>query len=159
MLIKVMSMTFDSAIGGFNDAEVREFIKDKEVVSIQDHFFVKNEVPYLAMVIKYFPFRQEAEPALAPQGKREEAWRELISESEMGVFNLLREWRSKRSREEGVPPYILFTNKQLALLIKEKPTSISHLERVEGIGKARSEKYGQQVLESHILDRASVQPP
>lgn len=146
MLIKVLSMTFDSATGGFNDAELRDFLKDKEVLSIDDHFFMKNGVPYLTMVIKYFPFRQETDATLVPQGKRDEAWREMISESEMGVFNLLRDWRSKRSREEGVPPYILFTNKQLVQLIKEAPSSLAHLEKVEGIGKARVEKYGSDVL-------------
>ena len=67
MLVKVISLTFDSTLGGFNDTEIREFLKDKEVISVQDHFFVKNEVPYLTMVIKYFPFRQETDPALAPQ--------------------------------------------------------------------------------------------
>jgi superfamily II DNA helicase RecQ len=38
---------------------------------------------------------------------------EGLSEADMGVFNRLREWRSKRCRQEGVPPYIIFTNKQL----------------------------------------------
>jgi ATP-dependent DNA helicase RecQ len=146
MLVKVFSLPFDSALGNFNDKELREFLKDKEVISIQEHFFMKNEVPFLTMVIKYFPFRQEADPQMAPQGKRDESWRETLSEVEMGVFNLLREWRSKRSREEGVPPYILFTNKQLAQLIKENPSSLSHLERVEGVGKARVEKYGRDIL-------------
>lgn len=30
MLVKVISMSFDSALGGFNDMELREFLKDKE---------------------------------------------------------------------------------------------------------------------------------
>jgi ATP-dependent DNA helicase RecQ len=131
MLVKIFSIIFNSALGGFDDTELREFLKDKDVISIQDHFFMKNEVPYLALVIKYFPFRQELDANLAPQGKRDEAWRETLSE---------------RSKEEGVPPYILFTNKQLAQLIKENPTSPAHLERVDGIGKNRVEKYGRDVL-------------
>ena len=32
MLIKILSMVFDSARGGFNDDELRDFIKDKEIV-------------------------------------------------------------------------------------------------------------------------------
>ncbi len=34
MLIKVISLAFDSIYGGFNDQEVRDFLKDKEVISI-----------------------------------------------------------------------------------------------------------------------------
>ena len=147
MLIKVISIAFDSVLGAFDDSPLREFLKDKEVISIRDHFFIRNEVPYLTAVIRYFPFRQEADPAMAPQGKRDEAWRELITESDTGLFNLLREWRSKRSRQEGVPPYILFTNKQLAQVIKSNPASLAALEQIDVIGKSRIEKYGKDILE------------
>lgn len=160
MLVKVVCLTFDSILGGFNDSELRDFLKDKEILSIRDHFFVKSEVPYLVLVINYFPIRQEIDPAMAPQGKRDEAWREMISDSDTGLFNLLREWRSKRSRQEGVPPYILFTNKQLAQIIKDAPTSLAALERIEGVGKARIEKYGKDVLDimgSHVSGPASPQ--
>ncbi len=154
MLIKVFSLTFDSILGGFNDAGLRDFLKDKEVLSIRDHFFIKNDVPYLAMVVKYLPVRQEIDPVMAPQGKRDESWRELISDADTGLFNLLREWRSKRSRQEGVPPYILFTNKQLAQIIKEAPTSLGGLEKIEGVGKAKIEKYGNEVLEITLGHKA-----
>jgi len=64
----------------------------------------------------------------------------------MGVFNLLREWRAKRSREEGVPPYILFTNKQLAEIVKKRPDSLSELEKIDGVGSQKIEKYGSDVV-------------
>ena len=41
MLVKVFSLAFDSALGNFNDAELREFLKDKEIISIQEHFLLK----------------------------------------------------------------------------------------------------------------------
>ena len=157
MLIKVMCLTFDSILGGFNDSELREFLKDKEVVSIRDHFFVKNDVPYITMIIRYFPIRQETSSELVPQGKRDEAWREMIPEAALGTFNLLREWRSKRCRQEGVPPYILFTNKQLAQIIRDKPASLAALEQIEGVGKSRIEKYGKELLE--ILVSADAKSP
>lgn len=36
MLVKGISLTFDSALGGFRDDELREFLKDKELVSMQE---------------------------------------------------------------------------------------------------------------------------
>ncbi len=65
MLIKVISLSFDSAFGGFKDEEVREFLKDKELISAQDYFFVKNDMPYLVFVLKYFPHRAEVDPKLS----------------------------------------------------------------------------------------------
>ena len=70
-----------------------------------------------------------------------------MAEHDMGMFNLLREWRSKRSREEGVPPYILFTNKQLAQIAKDRPASLTDLEKIHGVGSTKREKYGKEVLE------------
>jgi len=53
MLIKIFSLAFDPLHNGFDDSEIRDFIKDKEVLSIQEFFFVRHQTPYLALVVKY----------------------------------------------------------------------------------------------------------
>jgi superfamily II DNA helicase RecQ len=147
MLVKVISLTFDSALGGFRDDELREFLKDKELVSMQEHFFVRNDIPYLTFVLKYFPNRVETDQKLAPKGERDESWRKLLTEKDMGLFNLLRDWRSQRSKKEGLPPYILFTNQQLTMIVKKRPQSLAELVQIDGIGNAKAQKYGQEILE------------
>lgn len=146
MLIKVISLSFDSAFGGFKDEEVREFLKDKELISAQDYFFVKNDMPYLVFVLKYFPHRAEVDPKLSTKEKKEEPWRANLSEHDMGLFNLLRDWRSQRSKKDGVPPYILFTNQQLTEIVKKRPQSLAELTQINGIGKGKAEKYGEEIL-------------
>jgi len=146
VLIKVISLSFDSAFGGFKDEEVREFLKDKELVSARDYLFVKNDVPYLIFVIKYFPHRAEVDPKLSTKEKKEEPWRASLSEHDMGLFNLLRDWRSQRSKKDGVPPYILFTNQQLTDIVKKRPQSLAELTQINGIGKGKAEKYGEEIL-------------
>lgn len=148
MLIKVISLAFDSIYGGFNDQEVRDFLKDKEVISITDFHFVKNDVPYLTFILRYFPHRAEIESKTALKEKRDqdEDWKKLLTEADMGLFNILRDWRSQRCKKEGVPPYILFTNQQLAMIVKKRPQSLSELTQIDGIGKGKAEKYGEDVL-------------
>jgi superfamily II DNA helicase RecQ len=155
MLLRIFCLTFNSALGGFDDSGVREFLRDKELISVRDHLFVRNEIPYLTLVVKYFPFRAEAEqtqsrlassgPGSHPQ-RRDESWRELLQESDMGLFNLMRDWRSKRSKAEGAPPYVVLTNVQLAQIVKSKPQSLADLARIDGVGKAKVEKYGAEIL-------------
>jgi superfamily II DNA helicase RecQ len=142
-----MTLTFDSTVGGFNDSELRDFIKDKELISANDYLFVRNEVPYLTVVLRYLPSRVETDARMAPQGKRQEDWREQLSEPDMGLFNLLRDWRSTRCKKEGLPPYILFTNKQLAQIVKTRPQSLAELSKIDGVGQSKAEKYGTEVLE------------
>jgi superfamily II DNA helicase RecQ len=157
MLIKILSMTFDSTRGGFNDEELRDFIKDIEIVSIRDYHFVRNEVPYLTMIIKYFPFRPEVDPKMGPRGRRDEPWREMLTEADMGLFNLLRDWRSQRCKKEGVPPYVLMTNVQLAHIVTQRPQSLVELMKIEGVGKAKADKYGEEILKISKISVASAE--
>lgn len=148
-MIKVISLAFDTLYGGFNDEDIREFIKDKEIISVTDYHFVKNDVPYLTFVLRYFPHKAEMEiKANQKDNKREgdEDWKKLLSEADMGLFNLLREWRTQRCKKEGVPPYILFTNQQLAMIVKKRPQSLTELTQIDGIGKGKAQKYGEEVL-------------
>ena len=69
-----------------------------------------------------------------------------MSEHDMGLFNLLRDWRSQRSKKDGVPPYIVFTNQQLSDIVKRRPQSLSELMQLDGIGKGKADKYGEEVL-------------
>ena len=55
MLVRVFTLGFDPATERFNDEPVRDFLADKEVVSISDHFFVRDAAPYLALVGNYSP--------------------------------------------------------------------------------------------------------
>ena len=157
MLIRIFSLTFSSTQGGFDDSGVRDFLRDKELISVRDHLFVRNEIPYLTLVVKYFPFRAEVEPSQSrstsvprdsrqQQPRRDESWKALLSESDMGLFNLMRDWRSKKSKTDGVPPYVVLTNQELAHIIKIKPQSLADLARIEGVGKAKIERYGAEIL-------------
>lgn len=154
MLVRIFTLTFNSAQGGFEDSELREFMRDKEIIAITDHLFIRNEIPYLTLIVKYYPFRKEVQPEnKSSSNKRDESWKDDLSEADMGVFNLLRDWRSERCKKEGVPPYILFNNKQLAEVVKMRPQSSADLLKIEGIGKAKAEKYGEDILKITLKEQ------
>jgi len=150
MLIKIITLPFNSAYGGFNDAELRDFMKGNEIISVRDHFFMRHDVAYLTLIIKYLPGLQELD--VRPKGTKEEPWRKALSEADMGLFNLLREWRAKRAKKEGYPPYILFTNVQLAEMVKSRPQSLVELMKIDGVGQAKADKYGQEILAITKID-------
>ncbi|MBP9803395.1 MAG: HRDC domain-containing protein [Candidatus Accumulibacter sp.] len=47
------------------------------------------------------------------------------------------------AEQEGVPMYALFTNEQLAEMVTRRTTTIAALGEIDGVGKARIEKYGK----------------
>ena len=46
------------------------------------------------------------------------------------VFEVLRKWRNERAKRDGRPPYVLFTNSQLANLARGRPDTRAALEAV-----------------------------
>ena len=57
------------------------------------------------------------------------------------------EWRAEVSKGEGVPPYVICDNMQVARITVMRPASLNALQTVDGIGKAKIEKYGKVILQ------------
>ena len=147
MLARVVTLRFDPVSEAFDDGPLQEFLRSKEVLTIRDHFFMRNEAPYLAVVVTYNLPGPATGSLPAEKGKdRGVSWRELISEADLPLFNALRDWRAERAKRDGVPPYLICTNRQLAAMVNARPGSLSKLGSIEGIGKAKLDNYGQELL-------------
>lgn len=150
MLVRVFTLKFDPVVGGFDDGPLRDFVKDKEVLSLRDHFFIREEAPHLAVVVTYNLLRPEESTAPTPQEGRDEnreKWRAFLEEGDWPLFNTLRDWRNQQAREEGIPPYVICTNRQLAQIARARPSSLGKLATIEGLGKAKIERYGGLILQ------------
>ncbi|MBF0311174.1 MAG: HRDC domain-containing protein [Magnetococcales bacterium] len=149
MNVKIFTLKFNKLSGSFDDVEVRQFLADKEVQSIQDHAFAYQGMPYLTLIIVYNHIGGNEHPVLTGKNhanERDENWRKVLQETDIPLFNTLREWRSHKAREEGVPTYFVCTNKQLADIAHTRPTSMTALAKVDGFGQGRLKKYGQEIL-------------
>ena len=58
----------------------------------------------------------------------------------------LRAWRSARCRADGVPAYVIAPDTLLAALVEQRPASIAALRRVKGMGPARLDRHGDELL-------------
>jgi DNA helicase-2/ATP-dependent DNA helicase PcrA len=58
----------------------------------------------------------------------------------------LKEWRLARARSEEVPAYVVFNDRTLAELIARTPKTLAELADVPGIGPAKLERYGADLL-------------
>lgn len=70
-----------------------------------------------------------------------------LSGADEGLFEKLRELRTEIAREEGVPPYIVFSDKTLASMCMVKPDTKSDMLSVSGVGEFKLEKYGKRFLD------------
>jgi DNA helicase-2/ATP-dependent DNA helicase PcrA len=58
----------------------------------------------------------------------------------------LREWRLARARADEVPAYVVFNDRTLAELVARTPRTLAELAAVPGIGPAKLERYGAELL-------------
>ena len=64
------------------------------------------------------------------------------------VVASLRRWRLERSREDGVPAYVVLHDKTVDELAAVRPRSLDELAAVKGVGPAKLERYGSDLLEA-----------
>lgn len=156
MLTKIFTLRFNELTDSFDDTPLREFIKNKEILSLRDHFFMRHEVPYLAVVVNY-NLHAEREPQTEGKKERDESWKELLSPEDVPIYNALRDWRNETSRRQGVPPYIICTNRQLAEIVQKRVGNKNQLGQIEGIGKAKITNYGDDIVS--IMTQKSEENP
>ena len=65
-----------------------------------------------------------------------------------GLRALLQDVRSQLARAQGVPPYVVATNRTLDEVALRRPTSIAELTIVHGMGDVRVQRYGAAFLEA-----------
>jgi ATP-dependent DNA helicase RecQ len=62
------------------------------------------------------------------------------------LFDALREVRRKLAAEMSVPPYVIFHDSTLREIAAAKPANLDELSRIQGVGAAKLQRYGQAML-------------
>jgi ATP-dependent DNA helicase RecQ len=63
------------------------------------------------------------------------------------LLERLRRWRLETSQREGVPAYVVFHDRTLQEIAARRPASPEELAAVSGVGPAKLERYGAQLLD------------
>jgi DNA helicase-2/ATP-dependent DNA helicase PcrA len=80
----------------------------------------------------------------AVQPPRPKGERALLEQTP--AVQALREWRLARSRADEVPAYVVFNDRTLAELASRTPRTLAELAAIPGIGPAKLERYGPELL-------------
>jgi DNA helicase-2/ATP-dependent DNA helicase PcrA len=63
-----------------------------------------------------------------------------------GVLESLQRWRRDRARADAVPAYVVAHDAMLFAIAEVRPQSLTALARVKGMGPAKLERYGEDIL-------------
>ena len=147
-MLKIFTLKYEERTESFNDSVMSNFLADKEILRWESHFFERKNEFFWTVLVEYRPMAiSQTEPFKKTEKSRDESYKEMLTENDLPLFNVLREWRAERSKEEGIPPYIICTNLQLAKIAVTRPSSLNALQGIEGIGRSKIEKYGKEILQ------------
>ena len=62
------------------------------------------------------------------------------------LFERLRALRASIARRQGVPAYVVFSDKTLRELAATQPQTLAEFRAVSGVGTVKAERYGQAFL-------------
>lgn len=136
-MFKIITIPFDRNKKGFDEEALTKFILNKQVISHHVQFFQDGADKYWSIFLEYDPVLEKA-PEKEMDG---------LDEPQTILLERLRAWRKERAEKDGVPVYIIGTNKELVNIVKTVPTSLEALKAIKGFGKAKIQKYGKEITQ------------
>lgn len=70
-----------------------------------------------------------------------------LTETDLALFEELRSLRREMAQGKGVPPYVVCHDRTLAEIATMRPTTLAELADVHGMGPARLDAYGSELIE------------
>ena len=133
---------------GQAEEELNAFLLSHKVLAVDRRWVDQGANSFWSFCVDYLDGGGSRGTGARQQKEREKVdYREVLTPEEFAVYAKLRELRKEVSEAEAVPVYTIFTNEQLAQMVRTKVTTKSALEGIAGVGEARIEKYGPRILE------------
>ena len=134
---------FQYPLPGSGDlAGLNTFLASHRVVAVRQHLVHTPDGGSLVFVV-------ETVAALAPvdAARRKIDYKTELTPEQFALYSRLRDERKRIAAAEGVPVYTIFSNEQLAEMVRRPIRTLEDLAGIEGIGRARLEKHGARLLE------------
>ena len=80
-------------------------------------------------------------------GRGANAKEAYVAVSEDPLWYLLKDKRTELARDQGVPPYLIFHDSTLLEFLNRRPTNLSQMANISGVGQAKLERYGEAFLQ------------
>ena len=143
-------------LGELTQKQVRErirFLLDEGILQLSP-----GEFPVVRLGDRAEDVAQNAPTLTMPVVKEERApsiWRAPaeLDGRQAELFERLRALRASIARRQGVPAYVVFSDKTLRELAATQPQTLAEFRAVSGVGAVKAERYGQAFLAE--MDRFS----
>jgi len=123
--------------------ELNAFLRSHRIVNVEKRIIDGERGTGWAFLVEYG--NDSGKNTSNPQQRVD--YREVLNPAEYALFDKLRNTRKTIAEKSGIPVYAVFTNDQLAAMVKKPPKIEKDLLAIAGIGEARVKQYGKAFLQ------------
>lgn len=135
-----------AATGTEQESELNRFLRGHRVLQVHRDFVAAGGESFWAFSVEFLASGPSSGD-VAPSSLRGRVdYKEILNEADFEVFSRLRQIRKDLAEKESVPPYTIFTNEQLAEMVRKRAITVEMLQEIAGVGEVRSRKYAGQFL-------------
>lgn len=119
-----------------NEGDVTFFLRSHRVLRIERHLVNDDTGAYWAVLVEYAEdgHAESARPSHRRDNNKEDF---NLSSEEQERYEHYRKVRNEVSMKKGVPPYVIFTNQELAILARLPDLTVVHEKKIDGIAPSR----------------------
>ena len=131
------------------ERELNEFLATQRVAAVERQFVADGASSFWSVCVTTAAREAvEEKRPITPEASRPRVdYKQVLTPEEFRVYARLRELRKELAAREGIPPYAVFRNDQLAQMVRGPVRSRAELGRIEGVGPTRLDKYAARFLE------------
>ena len=153
-MLKIVTLPFDDKMEEFEQEKLEKVLKDVQILKYQAEL-VKIEGKYYWTAFveceKIEKLNKNSEKNNFTENGKEfkdanKNYMEYLTEDEMELYKILKEWRAGEAQLLGYPPYIIASNQLLANIAKTNPKNMEELSQLKGMGKRKIRDYGEEIL-------------
>ena len=101
---------------------------------------------------------EAARSASAPYQRDRPDYMKILEPEAFKRFSEYRKRRKEIAEADGVKPFVVMTDAQMAELAKIENPALADLKKIDGFGEARAEKYGERIFAAKNAEIAKEEP-
>lgn len=145
--MQVRVFTVPMMCGEEENEAMNKWLKGNRVVEVDRRFCEVGGAGYWTFCITAAEGAPAPSAAATASSRREKVdYRNELEPAAFARFSAFRDIRKQISHEEAVQPFVVFTDAELAAIAKLETLDEAHIAGLQGIGPARAEKYGREML-------------
>lgn len=135
-------------IGVDSTAEDQEnfnkFLRSHRIIEVRQQY---DETRGLwTFAVNYIDSQVDTTPSNYASRNDKVDYRNILAPEVFEVFSRLREVRKQMAKDESVPAYAIFTDKELSLIASLPVLNSDAMMKIDGINKGRMDRYGMSML-------------